>query len=146
MRLSPAAGEIDLLLSFREPSLLFIGGAIVATGAAHAFHKQIRFTVGVPDGMPTRAAEGVLADLQPVADGDPFIKHKALAAPQALVLGNPFEVLEDATFKVIDLLHPGLLKERRRFLATNATGAEHGDPRLSGRVNLRFKPIRQFAE
>ena len=106
MRLSAAAGEIDLLLSFREPSLLFIGGAVVTPWAAHAFHKQIRFAVGVPNGMPTRAAERVVADLPSVADGDSFVEDEALAGPETFFLRDTFEILEDATVKVIDLRRP----------------------------------------
>ena len=146
MRRAPAAGEIDLLLSFREPSLLFIGGAVVAPWAAHAFSIEIRFTVGGPDRIATRTAERGVADLESVPDGHPFVEDEALAGPEAFFLRDAFEVLENPAFQVIDLSDPGLLEQGGGFFATNTTGAEHGDPRLSLRVDSIVEPLRELAE
>jgi hypothetical protein len=62
-----------------------------------------------------------------MADGDPLVEHEALAAPQALRLGDLFQIVEDAALQVEDVLDPFGLQEGGRLLAADAAGAVHGD-------------------
>ena len=86
------------------------------------------------------SAEFALANLKPVDNRNAFVKDKALASPEAFGFGDPLQVLQDATFEVMDLENPSLFEQSGRFLATDATGTEHRDARLLGRVDVRFKP------
>src|SRR5690554_2174649 len=63
---------------------------------------------------------------QIVIDRYPVIEYKAFALPQALLLRNLLEVLENAAFQVVNLVKTLLFQVCRRFFTTNATCAEHG--------------------
>ena len=62
-----------------------------------------------------------------MVDTDALIEDIAVALPHALIVGDFFEVFEDAALEVVDMLealfeHPG-----GGTLAADASGAEHGD-------------------
>ena len=54
------------------------------------------------------AIEVVLTDFKVLAHRDPLIKDEALPLPQTVFSGDFFEVLQDATLKVIHRFHPSL--------------------------------------
>ena len=65
------------------------------------------------------------AGLQPVADRDPLVKHKAFALPQAALGRHGFQVFEDAALEVVDLIESLRPQQRGRFFAANAAGTKH---------------------
>ena len=106
--------------------------------------------VGLAQRPAAGAAEAVGARRQSVADADPFVEDEAFAAPQAVLLGHVFEIIEDAALEMIDLVHPLGARESGRFLAADPAGAEHGDSGLTP-LALKFgalgaKPFGKFAE
>ena len=81
-----------------------------------------------------------------MAHRDPLIKDEALPLPQTVFSGDLFEVLQDATLKVVHLFHPGLLEVRRGFFTADPAGAEHGDLGLLAGIDVGFTPSGQLAE
>ena len=67
--------------------------------------------------------------LELMVEGHPLIEHKTFPLPAAVRFGHLFEVIQDATLKMMDLGEPPLLQKAARFLTADATGAEHGDTR-----------------
>ena len=67
----------------------------------------------------------VIGRLQAVGEGDTFIEYEAGTGPEALFWRNRFDVLQNATFKVIDLFKSALFKKRGGLLTANSASAEH---------------------
>ena len=68
-----------------------------------------------------------MAWLQVVIDRDALVKNKAFPAPAALGFGHGFQVLENATFEVINLVKTLGAHEGCGFFAANAARTKHGD-------------------
>ena len=83
---------------------------------------------------------------QPMPDGHAAIEDKAFALPGAVFLRDLFQVFQDATLQVIDILDPLADQEIGGFLASNAAGAEHCDPLVVKTVLVRLPPGREVAE
>jgi hypothetical protein len=96
--------ESDLPLAFPEAFFLQFGGFVVAAGAAHAFYVQGREFVFGADRVAAGAAQVVMTGLEVVVYRHALVKNKAFAAPAAFGLRHGFKVLEDAAFKVVNLV------------------------------------------
>lgn len=86
------------------------------------------------------------SDCEAVSDRHPLVEDETLPVPEALRLGDPFEIPKDAALEVIHLPHADLLEIRGRFLASNATDAERRDPWLFPRIDAMREPGRQLTE
>src|SRR3546814_15234434 len=87
----------------------------------------------------------VVAFTKVMADGHAVIEHEAVAAPFGLFLRHLFKVFQDATLEVIDLVEALAEHVAGGFLAANATGAEHRDFLVSGRVEVGFDVLGELA-
>ena len=89
-----------------------------------------------------------------MANGDALVKHEAFAAPQALLERHGFQVFEDATFEVIDLVEALHAQKRGGLLAADAACAKHRDlgffqphaVQQPARLLLRGHPRRQIGK
>jgi len=98
------AGEFDLLLALAEPGAVFVGELIHALVALHTGLVFLALHVFGGDWPAAGVAELVWAFFQPVTDGDAAVEDEAFAGPGGGLFGNLFEVFEDATFEVEDVL------------------------------------------
>ena len=69
-----------------------------------------------------------------MADADPFIEHETFALPQTVGFGYVLEVAQDAAAQMRDILDALSAQESGRFLAADAAGAEHRDPRVGAKL------------
>jgi hypothetical protein len=97
---------IHLPLALAETGAIFVGVLSYAMLALHALFKGGMMALVFIERATTGAAEYVRAFDQAVADRDTFIEHKAVAAPKTLLWRHGLQILQDPTFKVIDLLNP----------------------------------------
>ena len=81
-----------------------------------------------------------------MSHGNALVKDVALALPHALIFGHIFEVFENATLELIDLLEALFEQPRRKLLASNPTGAERGDSFMLGRIEMVLDKRRQLLE
>ena len=65
--------------------------------------------------------------LKIMVNGNPIIKDKTLAVPKGLLRRHFFEILKNATLKVIDLIKALLFHIGSRLFAANTAGAKHGN-------------------
>ncbi len=125
MALAARESELDLELAFPESSYP-IGGDVPNTGGAvHADPVSGDPPLIIPDCSVAVRADFPVSWDQAVMERDAPIKHIALPAPEALVLVDGFEVLEDPSLELVHLLESLLPEIRCPFLAAYATGAEH---------------------
>ncbi len=82
--------------------------------------------------MAAGKAKAMTAGEELMPHRDPLVEYEAFALPAAFFRGNGLEVLENAALEVIDRFETLHAHERGGFLAANAAGAEHRDPRLVG--------------
>ena len=93
-----------------------------------------------------RPAQLMVARFQPVPDGHPFIKDKAVTAPFALFRRHQFEIFQNAALEVIDLVDAGLPCEGGCLFAAYAAGAEHGDFLAGKLVVTGVQPVRELSK
>src|SRR6202012_3178336 len=98
------------------------------------------------DGKTATRAKSMIPLAYPVLKCDALIENEALAAPQAFLRRNLFEVAKDAAIELIDVREALAEQTRARLLAANAAGTEHRDPTLA--IVLKRMPdiIGKFVE
>ena len=120
-------GEQYLLVTFTESFGAIIGEFADAFLAAHAFFVVVGSTLVVAEDVPTSSAKCVIAGLEIVVDGHPLIEDEAFAAPHRFGGIDVFEVLEDSTFEMKDLVEALVEHVGRRLLTPDTTSAKHRD-------------------
>src|SRR5690606_13561597 len=142
--------QFHLALPFGKTLLLFGRMLVVAVNAAHPFDVMAGRLVFGAERLAAGAAELIVARLQAMTYRDALIEHEAVAAPQAAVFRYRFQILENATFQVIDLVVAQRAHVGRGFLAANATRAEHGHLALAVQhaafLALGFDPAGKLSE
>src|SRR5882757_7572624 len=68
-----------------------------------------------------------IALAQVMAECDPFVEHKAFAAPAARALRHRFEIFQDAALEVINFLESAREQIGAGLFAADTAGAEHRD-------------------
>src|SRR6478735_4696201 len=81
-----------------------------------------------------------------VAQRDSLVEHEAFAGPAAFCFGNGFEIFQDASLEVINLLEATRQHEGTGFLAPNAAGAEHRHLLVRRRIELVGDEVPELAE
>ena len=81
-----------------------------------------------------------------VVDGNAIVKHKAVALPQAGLLWRVFEVVQNAAFKVVNLLKPLPQQVGGGLFAANAAGAKHRDFFVLGWVEMGGYVVGEFSK
>jgi hypothetical protein len=81
-----------------------------------------------------------------MTNGHSFVKDETLSVPEALVFGDPLEIFQDTTFKVVHLVQPCLFQERSRLFTPDATSSVHRDPRFCINIDVVLDPLWQFAK
>src|SRR5690606_23280239 len=88
----------------------------------------------------------VFATFQVVIYRYPVVKYETLTLPQTLLLGNLFQVLQDAALEVIHLFEALLFQISRRLLAADTAGAEHGNFLVLLRIEVLLHILGKLAE
>src|SRR5690606_64616 len=128
MNASAPARELDLALTLGVAGAIPVGAAFVAPWAGDTLDEQLRHPILLRERMATGPAQSRLAFHQPVRQPDPLVEDEALALPQALLRRHLLQIVQDAAAKMENLFDPERAHIGGRLLATNAAGAEHGDP------------------
>src|SRR3954447_16917433 len=81
-----------------------------------------------------------------VAQRYPLVEHEALAGPAAFGFRNSFEIFQDASLEVINLLEATRQHERAGFFAPNAAGAEHRHLLVHRRIELLGHEVPELAK
>ena len=113
-----------MALTARGP--LFFGQAGGTAGATDPVFVVFTLAHGLVEWLPASVAEVVLPGFKVVVEGDPVIKDKTFAFPQAVGFGDFFEVFEDAPAQMVYFFESEPDEVGGGFLATNPAGAEHG--------------------
>ena len=90
--------------------------------------------------------------MQTLPHRHPLVEDKTFTLPAALRCRNCFQVLEDATAQVVDLVKTPQAQQRCRLFAADSSGAEHRHLGLaailrsqrSARTGLGFQPRRKL--
>ena len=104
IRLIAQFRQIDLPLPLFKARNLFGRFGVMATWAAESQDEIGRFFISLADGLAAGAAQFVIAWLQTVSHTDSLVKHKTFTFLQALFRRHGFQVFQDATLEVIDLV------------------------------------------
>jgi|TARA_B100000315_G_C14531539_1_gene566419 hypothetical protein len=67
----------------------------------------------------------IVATMQLLVHSDSIIEHETLTLPARLLLRYFFQIVEDATLQMIDLIESLPFQLSGGFLAANPTDAEH---------------------
>jgi hypothetical protein len=105
-------------------------------GAANADLIVGRGLFGGANGVTAAQTEVMVGGIELVVYSDAIVKHKAVPLPQARVFRHGPEVVENATFEVINLLEALGPQVGRGLFTANATGAEHRHFFVLGRVEV----------
>src|SRR3954452_22380327 len=83
---------------------------------------------------------------QAMTKRDALVEHKAFAAPAALGFGHALKILQDAALEVIDLGKAARQQIGAGLLATDAAGAEHGDPAMFLGIEVARRKLLELAK
>src|SRR3954454_21496297 len=87
-----------------------------------------------------------LALAQAMAERDPFVEHKAFAAPAAVALRHGFQIFQNAALELIDFGKSARQQISAGFFAADAAGAEHRDLPVMSRIESSRRKILELAE
>src|SRR5690242_12260456 len=138
--------KFDLTVAFGIALPIRIGTRLEAMRARNADCIFRRQPILDRQRMPAGAAELRFALGQAMRDGHPLVEHKTLALPQALSGRHLFEIFQDPALEMEDIFEAERLHIGRRFLAANATGAEHRHLAAFELFTVLFHPGRELAE
>src|SRR5690606_13847326 len=123
---------------------------VVAMVTADALDKVLRAFVLRAQRHAASATEFIFSRLKTMAHRNPLVEHKAITLPQAGILRNGFQILENSAFKVVDLVVSQRAHVSGGFFAANAAGAEHGHLPLAVQhtafAALLLYPARKLSE
>ena len=104
------AGEFDLALAFAQTFALPVAQAPVAFWAGNALFIIRGGQVFFRQGPSAAEAKYGLSVLQSMGDRDLMMEDKAFAFPLAFLRVDFFQIMEDPTPQMIDLVEPVLQK------------------------------------
>src|SRR6056297_948688 len=146
MREPALFGELHLPLAFTKAHAVGVGVLLHAAMTGDAF---LEFGARAVRGRKWPAAGTAKRErqhAQNMAHRHTFVEDETPAAPEAVLPRHLLEVFQDAAAQVIDLLDPLRLEVGRRFLAPDATGAEHRDALVVEAVAIGLPPSGEIAE
>ena len=97
-------------------------------------------------GLAAAAAQLVATGLNAMGHRHALVKHKAFALPAADLGGYGFQVFQDATFEVINLLHALAAQKGGGLFTADTASAKHGHLARLGRIEeaLQHQPCGQL--
>src|SRR4051812_9507126 len=83
---------------------------------------------------------------QSVAECDPLVEHKTLAAPAAFRFRHAFQIFQDSALEVIDFRKAARQQVGAGLFAADAARAEHRDLTMPGGIEMVRDEILELAK